>query len=110
MPVTHGGEHLLAYFFEMGPTTADGSLGMAEVQAWAGPLTGRDEWEPWQARLFVRLSRVYSAEQHRARSPDALPSWPYAVKMWRWVQNQMAERSFDRLERDIEHRAKNGRE
>lgn len=96
--VPAAGLDLLNYFFEMGPATKDGPLDMQEVRSWAPPLTGADDWPPWQARLFVRLSREYVSMQHLASKRDCPPPWPPAVAMWRWVQNQKAERSWDREE------------
>lgn len=104
MPHIPGGDYLLAYFFEMGPATKDGPLSMLEVRQWAGPLTGFDDWPHWQARLFVRLSRDYCAAQYEATKYNAAPPWPGAVKMWRWVRNEKAERRLDRDMRVLEQR------
>lgn len=105
-PEVEGGAALLGYFFRMGPATANGPLEMREVRAWAEPLTGYDEWPGWQAELFVRMSRAYCAEQHRAREYNAAPPIPEAVKMWQWVQSQKGEGSLDREERRAARRAK----
>lgn len=105
MPDIEGLEYLVEYLFRMGPASKDGPLEMREVQSWAPVLTGYDEWPGWQAELFVRLSREYCGEQHRASKRDAEPPWPEAVKMWRWVQNQKAEKSWDREEKRAERQA-----
>lgn len=104
MPEVPGGENLLLYFFEMGPAGAKGPLTMHEVRSWAPILIGFDEWPNWQARLFVRLSREYCAQQNLARDWDAQPPWQPAVAMWRWVRNWKAEKQLDRAEREIEQR------
>lgn len=106
MPEVPGGAALLAHFFEMGPAGVEGPLSMREVRSWAEPLTGYEDWPGWQSRLFVRLSREYCAEQHRARDYYALPPWPPAVKMWQWVRAELAERQMDRDKEAIEQRMK----
>jgi hypothetical protein len=98
MPDASGGEDLLGYFFEFGPSLPDGPVSARDVLSWGEALG--IEWQPWQTRLFVRLSREYCAAQHEARPESALPPWPPAVKMWRWVENQKRERALDEWERD----------
>lgn len=106
MPELRGGAHLLDYFFRMGPATKDGPLSMQEVRAWAPVLTGYDDWKPWEAELMVQLSREYCVMQQEATKRDCLPPWPPAVPMWRWVQGQRAEKSWDREERLSERQQK----
>lgn len=100
------GAALLDYFFRMGPATKDGPLDMQEVRCWAEVLTGRRKWKAWQAELFVRLSREYCAMQSEAPKRYCPPPWEPAVKMWAWVQNQVAEKSWDQAARDSESRNK----
>lgn len=102
MPDSSGGDDLLGYFFEFGPTKAEGPAEIGDVLDWARALG--IEWQPWQSRLFVRLSREYVAAQHAARPENALPPWPAAVNMWRWVRNQKAERRLDQDEAAIDQR------
>lgn len=104
MPEVVAGAHLLEYFFEFGPATKDGPVTAGEVREW-GTLLGV-EWEPWEARLFLRLSREYCTMQHEASKRHCPPPWPPAVKMWQWVQNHLAERKMDRDEAAIEQRMK----
>lgn len=98
MPDATGGEDLLGYFFEFGPSGTDGPVAIGEILKWGGALGIK--WQPWQSRLFLRLSREYCAQQHAARPESALPPWPPAVNMWRWVENQKRERALDAWERD----------
>lgn len=106
MPDVPAGQYLLNWFFEFGPVGKDGPVTPGDVKDWGEVLGIR--WKPWQARLFVRLSREYATEQHRASGYDALPPWDGAVKMWQWVRNQLAERELDRQEQmlDRENRRK----
>lgn len=100
MPYIPGGDYLLAYFFEFGPATKDGAVEPPDVESWARILG--IEWKPWQARLFVRLSREYVAEQHRAKGYHAEPPWPGAVSMWRWVRAQQTEhRAKETLKQEL---------
>lgn len=107
MPHVPGGEYLLAYFFEFGPATKDGPVDLLAVESWGRALGV--EWKPWQARLFVRLSRDYCIAQQEAVKYNAAPPWPGAVKMWRWVRSTKAERRLDRDERMLDQRNKEAR-
>ena len=99
-----GADFLISILFEFGPTGKDGAVTPLEVESWARAL-GVEHFDPWITRLFVRLSRDYCGEQHRASKRDAQPPWTEAVKMWRWVQNQKAEKSLDREEDRARRRA-----
>jgi len=65
--------HLLAYFWDVGPTQA-GAMGEAplsyvELKAWQAQ-TGL-QLQPWEAQLLHRLSREYLAAAVAARAPDS---------------------------------------
>lgn len=102
MPHVPGADYLLGYFFEFGPAKKDGPVEVGDVLDWGRALG--IEWAPWHIRLFVRLSRDYCAAQYKATKYDAAPPWPGAVKMWRWVRNEKAERRLDRDMRVLEQR------
>lgn len=98
MPLPHveGGEYLLSYLFEFGPTSKDGPVTMLDVESWARALGFT--WAPWQSRLLVRLSREYTGAQHEATGYFTPPPWPEVANMWNWVRNQKAEQAIDRFE------------
>ena len=77
LPPVEGGEYLLGYLFEVGPTMAAG-MGAApvthtEIAAWCG-LTGI-VLHPWEARFLRRLSLEYVGENHRAEKLGCAPPW-----------------------------------
>lgn len=78
-PLEFGGQYLIDYLFEIGPTSAAGMgpapLAWAEIQAWQQQM-GID-LQPWQCRLLRSLSCEYIAEGHEARNPARPP--PYGA-------------------------------
>lgn len=77
MPPLDGGEYLLGYLLEIGPTLATG--------AGEGPLTHQEmaEWQrntgvsltPWECRLLRSLSQTYITESYRAVRRNAPAPW-----------------------------------
>lgn len=84
---------MVDYLFEFGPTKGEGALEPEQLLAWQ-TLLGI-EWEPWESRLLVKLSRAYLGETHRATKRDAPPPWEIFEKPWRWVQQKKSERRLD---------------
>lgn len=70
-------QHLVGYFFEMGPTMAagmvDAPLSHSEIDAWQRN-TGI-ELDAWEARTIRRMSRDYVNEAHRASERDCPSPW-----------------------------------
>lgn len=93
MPPLEFGQYLVDYLFEFGPVKKDGPIEGPDLVAWQ-QLLGI-EWQPWQSRLLVRLSRAYLAETYAATKRDAKPPWPGAARQWKIVQQKMAERRVD---------------
>lgn len=91
------GVHLVEILFKVGPVKAETSISEADLE----PYERRRgiELAPWQADLLVRMSQAYLSEMHAAQKHDAPPPWPEAVKMWQYVRNSVAERSWDKLEK-----------
>lgn len=77
MPPLEWAGHLVEYLFEFGPTMAagmgSGPLTPSEIEA-AQRLLGI-QFQPWEARLLLRLSREYLAESHRATEQSCAPPW-----------------------------------
>lgn len=93
LPPISGGYYLLEYLFEFGPTDGDKALNAPILESWERLLG--IEWQPWQSRLLVQMSRAYMGEMHRATKRDAPPPWAEFAKPWRWVQQQKSERRLD---------------
>jgi len=101
-PVEWGGE-MLDYLWEIGPTKKDGPIEAQDLVAWE-QLLGV-EWQPYESRLLIRLSRSYLAESHNATKRNAPCPWPEFESRWRWARNQPGEKSLDREEKRIARRA-----
>lgn len=81
------GLYLTEILFKVGPVRGDGPLYEEHLQAWE--RRRGVELEPWEADLVLDLSRAYLTESHAAREWNALPCWPPAVKMWKYVRDQL---------------------
>jgi len=90
MPSLPGGHYLLDYLFELGPTKGEHPLDGSELVAWERLLG--IEWQPYESRLLLRMSRAYLAEMHNASKPDAPPPWAAFARPWKWIEQQKGER------------------
>lgn len=86
-PEVKGGNYLLDIFFKVGPIRGDGPLYEEHLEAWE--RRRGIELRPWQADLLMEMSQAYLAASHDARDYNALPPWPPAVKMWKYVRDQL---------------------
>jgi hypothetical protein len=77
MPPLEWGDYLIEYLFELGPTMpagmGSGPLTPSEIEA-AQRLLGV-QFQPWEARLLMRLSREYLGESHKATEQNAPAPW-----------------------------------
>ena len=77
MPPLDGGDYLVGYLFEVGPTMAGamgaGPLTFGEIRAWAELTSIRID--AMETRLLRRLSIEYLNESHRAEKLGCLPPW-----------------------------------
>jgi hypothetical protein len=77
LPPLEWGQYLVGYLFEFGPTVAagmgSGPLMPSELES-AQRLLGI-QFQPWEARLLLRLSREYLEESHRATEENCAPPW-----------------------------------
>lgn len=86
-PYVPGGQYLLDILFSVGPTRGEVPLYEENLQAWEqrrGICLA-----PWQADLILEMSRAYLVESHNAREWNALPPWPPARNMWKYVRDQL---------------------
>lgn len=104
MPPVEWGQYLLDYLWEFGPTKKDGPLEPNDLIGWEHLLGV--EWEPFESRLLIQLSKTYLSESHSASKREAPCPWPEFEPAWRWARNQKAEKSLDREERRLARKAK----
>ena len=80
MPPLAGGEYLLAYLWETGPTLAAGMgagpITHTELAAWCA-LTGTT-LNGWETRTLRRLSIEYLNQAHKAEKRDCPAPWKAA--------------------------------
>lgn len=80
------GQYLIEILFQVGPTKGEMPLCEGDLEPWE--RRRGIELAPWQADLLVDLSRAYMAESHAARDWGAIPAWPKARNMWKYVCDQ----------------------
>jgi hypothetical protein len=86
MPEVPGGEYLLAILWKVGPVKSEAPL--TEQDLWYWEERRGIKLEPWQADTIVEMSRAYLAEMYSARNWNAIPPWPPARNMWKYVRDQ----------------------
>ena len=91
-PLVHAA-YLVDYLFEFGPVKAEAPLEPPDVPAIEHVLGV--EFQPWESRLLLRLSREYKGEMHAATLRNAQPPWAGAAKQWKYVQHVRSERALD---------------
>ncbi|KAK1548909.1 hypothetical protein Q3G72_017525 [Acer saccharum] len=106
-PDLDAGAYLLEILFQIGPAFAEAPLTEGDLEPWE---RRRDvKLEPWEAECVISMSRAYLGESHTAREPSALPPWPGAVKMWRFVCDKInAPKLEENLAIPIKDKAPNG--
>lgn len=100
MPEIDAGMYLIDALFKVGPVAGENPISEADLDSWE--RRRGVEFEPWEAEAVVAMSRAYLGEMHAAREANAEPPWPEAVRMWQYVKNAMAEKTWDRLERNLD--------
>lgn len=86
MPEIEGGMHYIDYLFKVGPVSSESAISWQELGAWldrAGPPL-----EPWECELLIDLSKEYFRSMHDSKPVSAIPPWPRARKMWKYVCDQ----------------------
>lgn len=97
MPPCDAG-YLVAYLFELGPTTPagmdDGPISHGEIEAWQRN-TGI-ELDAWECRTLKRLSIEYMSENRKATARDCPAPW-LAAPYLKPLPSLAAERTRDAL-------------
>lgn len=86
-PDVREGAYLIDILFKVGPIRGEGPIYEEHLQAWEARRG--IELTPWQADLLMGLSQDYLTASHAARDWSALPAWPPARKMWKYVRDQL---------------------
>jgi len=94
---------LLDYLWEIGPTKKDGPVEASDLVAWEHLLG--IEWQPYQSRLLIKLSKAYLGESHAATKRDAPCPWSEFEPQWRWARSEQGEKSLDRESKRAARRA-----
>lgn len=92
-PDLNGGGYLVEVLFQIGPAHGEAPLAERDLEPWErrrGIML-----EPWEADALVGMSQSYLAESYSARTQSALPPWPGAVKMWRYVCDKINAPKLD---------------
>lgn len=92
-PRVERAEYLVNYLFEFGPVTPEGAFQVGAIREIEHVLGL--EFDPWEKRLLLRLSREYQGAQFAAAKPDAPCPWPEVE--WQWLRAKLiqAERNLD---------------
>lgn len=103
MPPAEWGRDLLDYLWEIGPAKKEGPIEAGDLVHWEHLLGV--EWQPYQSRLLIKLSRAYLAESFAAAKQDAPCPWVEFEARWKYARNYKAERALDREEKRLMRKA-----
>jgi hypothetical protein len=93
LPRIERGEHWVGYLFEFGPVGKEGPFDADAVLKIAQVLAV--EFEPWESRMLIKLSREYQGELYNATKPAT--ECPFPEVAWQYKRARMiqAERNLD---------------
>lgn len=92
VPPIEWGQHLVDLLWEFGPVKKEWPLEDVNILAIQQVLGV--QFQPWESRLLLRLSREYYGEMNAATKRDAPPPWPDAAPQWQQVRNAVSARNL----------------
>jgi hypothetical protein len=93
-PLGFGG-HLVEFLMELGPVKNGAAIEPQDIPGWEYVLGL--EFEPWEMRALIQLSRTYHMEMHKAKEWGAEPPYRGAANQWRWVRKQQSARNVEQM-------------
>jgi len=93
MPRISWAEYLVGYLFEFGPVSKDGAWEAGDVNEVERLL--KVQFQPWESRALVKLSREYQGQLHAATKPEAPCPWPEVAWQYRRAKMLNMERQLD---------------
>lgn len=87
LPPLNAGQYLVDVLFRVGPVDKEAPINEAALEVWE--RRRGIALSPWEADTLVDMSRAYLAEMYAARQWAAMPPYPPAVKMWKYVRDQL---------------------
>lgn len=98
LPPIEAGRHLIDYLFDLGPVKAESPIEPADLPGWEYVLGV--EFEPWEMRALVRLSREYHMALHSMKEWGALPPYRGVANQWRRIQRRQSDENVARMKQD----------
>jgi hypothetical protein len=89
MPQIDVAGYLVDYLFELGPVKAESAIEPPDLPGWEYVLGV--EFEPWEMRTLIQLSRAYHSESYEAKDWTREPPYRGAANQWRKVRRHQAE-------------------
>lgn len=95
LPPLGFGAHLVEYLLELGPIKNGAAIEPQDIPGWEYVLGV--EFDPWEMRVLLQLSRAYHMEMHKATDWYAEPPYRGAANQWRWVRKQQTARNVKQI-------------
>ena len=73
MPELEAGQHMIEYFFAVGPSLGDGAITHAELQCYQSNMG--IELSPWECETLRRMSIDYINQSHKAKEINCKAPW-----------------------------------
>lgn len=95
MPPVRCGKHLVDILFELGPVKAESAIEPGDLPGWEHVMGV--EFDPWEMRVLIQLSRAYHTEMHAAKEWGREPPYRGVANQWKWVRKKQSERNVKQI-------------
>lgn len=86
--------YLVDYLFELGPVKKDGAIEPPDLPGWEHVLGV--EFQPWEMRVLLQLSRAYQTEMHEAKDWHREPPYRGVANQWKKVRRHQTQQNEKR--------------
>lgn len=94
MPPMQIAGYLVDYLFELGPVKNESAIEPGDMPGWEHVLGV--EFQPWEMRVLLQLSRAYFAEMHEAKDWHREPPYRGVANQWRKVRRHQSQQNEKR--------------
>ncbi len=86
--------YLVEYLLELGPVKNGAAIEPQDIPGWEHVLGL--EFDPWEMRALLQLSRAYHTEMHEAEAWAREPPYRGAANQWKRLRRQQTQQNEKR--------------
>lgn len=94
MPSIQAAGYLVDYLFELGPVKAQSAIEPQDLPGWEYVLGV--EFQPWEMRVLLQLSRAYHSESFEAKDWHRDPPYRGVANYWKKVRRLQSQQNEKR--------------